>query len=598
MYTLKSIAQRGSMLGAAVALVAAAVVPSAAVFADALNPLTDRSLMLSSSAPGYIDTDGSNYSNAQQNPASAGNPNVPGTYAPAGSGPNGKKTGETFSFKVSSAGVVKGLSFQYCTTAAGLCKAPGNNSGDARDTDRQGNSVAHPAGKSDLDIVGTFTPQAASTAPAVPTFSSQYEGISPAEPQEADYTDGAADADYIADMALYDAYQIDYDAYLAGAGNVDAGKFSVRVNGASAGTGWTMKARNAEDNSWLNGGSPSQDGLTGKNNYMTLSSASGTTLSAGDKVEVIFAASESVYITNPGEGSFFVKINTYNSDEEATLYTDKVPLSTPNPNVIDGGVTVANVMADSIHIVTKVLETMSFSVGIQNPDTVDRDGSTATQHGTCEPISQTSTVTGLSNNRINLGNPNAESSLETGTAYDANSYWRLSSNSSGGASVYYSGTTLSNTSGDQIADMETEQLSNPGTEQFGLGFVDAGTENFALANDTFQAGWVTPRSYPFITLDTQTGAPYNTLASQPASIGYDEATGRINVGAAGPATEPIEAKFKFLKSSLTIPEPIAQQNEQVISCATAKMRYVANIGADTPAGVYTTKVNYLAAPQY
>ncbi len=36
----------------------------------------------------------------------------------------------------------------------------------------------------------------------------------------------------------------------------------------------------------------------------------------------------------------------------------------------------------------------------------------------------------------------------------------------------------------------------------------------------------------------------------------------------------------------------------VISCATAKMRYIANIGADTPAGVYTTKINYLAAPQY
>jgi len=28
------------------------------------------------------------------------------------------------------------------------------------------------------------------------------------------------------------------------------------------------------------------------------------------------------------------------------------------------------------------------------------------------------------------------------------------------------------------------------------------------------------------------------------------------------------------------------------------MRYIGNIAATTPAGIYTTKINYIAAPQY
>ena len=85
MYQLKSIARRGSLLSAAAALLVAAVAPAVPAFADALNPLTDRSLTLSSSAPGWDNTDGS------------GN----ATYAPPNSGANGQKSGNTFSFKVS-----------------------------------------------------------------------------------------------------------------------------------------------------------------------------------------------------------------------------------------------------------------------------------------------------------------------------------------------------------------------------------------------------------------------------------------------------------------------------------------------------------------
>ena len=503
MYTLKTIARRGTALGMAASLLVAAVMPAAAVFADALNPLTERSLLLSSSAPGYQSTDG------------AGNP----TYAPAGSGPNGTKTGETFTFTVSTQSPpdVKGFSFQYCTVAAGLCRAPGNNAGDAdpdRDgvgvgidvSDRQDNATGHPLGTSDLDVAGVFTQAGFGASAGVPAA---------------------------------------------------AGEFSIAVDTGSgfnetAVDDWTMERFNAESEGWVDGGSPEQDGLTGKYNYIALHSATGVSLNAGDKVQIVFEPSDTVYITNPGAGSFFVKINTYDTNDYADAvdtdgdagdgsqgFTHITPL-VDTTHVIDGGVTVANVMTDSIHIVTKVLETMSFSVGIQNPDTVDREetqgGDESVQHGRCETILQTNSITGLTNNRLNLGNPNAEYSLETDTAWDVHSYWRLSSNSSGGATVYYSGDTLANTSGDKILDMQSEAGSNPGSEQFGLGFVDASLDTFANAgdgNDTFASGWGV-RSYPFKTVSTQTGATgigtenYDTLAAQTVSTGYDEATGTIN----------------------------------------------------------------------
>lgn len=557
MYTLKSIAKRGSALGGIFAILVATILPTTAVFADALNPLTERSLMLSSSAPGFMDTDGSGNSAATPN-------SIGENYAPAGSGPNGKKTGETFTFKTSSDATVttvKGLSLQYCTTAAGLCQSPGDNgelvpgytgnSGDPGDFrngvyDGDTNTTGRPANvqttpneaagghvnqKSDLDFVGTFT-----------------EGTGP-------------------------------------------GTYEVKVDGSTT-TGWTMVADNLED-------SAHTGALTGKNNYITLTKAAGESIAAGKVVQIIFHPSETIYITNPGSKEFFVKINTYSSDTNLIgSQNDPTPLDDSDHTVIDGGVTVANVMTDSIHITTKVLETMSFSVGTQNRDTVDIGSGQL--HGKCDPI------LAPNNNRLNLGNPNAEYSLETGKAWDVYSYWRLSSNSSGGATVYYSGDTLRNTVGDHIAEVPTETVSTPGTEQFGLGFVNPGfgaaawedTKDTGAA--TWAAGYQDPNSYPFRTLGSQIGVtPFNNdpLAPQSAANDYDDAQGTI-YDDSGATVAPGTAKFKFLASSLTVPERIAQENETVISCATAKMRYVGNIGADTPAGVYTTKINYLAAPQY
>ncbi len=524
MATFKSLIQRGSLLGATGALVLAAIAPAATAFAEsALNPLTERSLLLSSSAPGYIDTDGSNNSTAAPNASN-------GTLAPAGSGPNGKKTGQTFTFRASSSSSsIDKISLQYCTVAAGLCQSPGTNLGDARpaEDDRETNAVAHANNRSDFQITGNFA-------------------------------EGSDAMSYVPGSPV---------STMTGGGT-----FQVLVGpnegSLTAVSGWSFAATNLEDDGF-NGSHPVMGNrLSGARNFIELTRSTGTSINNGDIVRVVFRPNESVYMTNPGDHEFFVKINTY-----------------AGAGVVNGGVTVANVMTDSIHITTKVLETMSFSVGTRNPDTVaGRPG-----YGTCDPITE--------NAQIRLGEAAAEYSLSTSTAYDEYSYWRLSSNSSGGATVYYSGYTLANTVGDEIRPLTTKGYSLPGTEQFGLGFVDAGLDTLAPDFSTListDPDYKTPTSYPFITVAGQaSGAPFNTLTAQATSNDYADATGTLQTGTAAGT-----AQFKFLKSSLTIPEPIAKQNETVVSCSTAKMRYVANIAADTPAGVYTTKINYLAAPQY
>ena len=534
-FTLKSIARRSTMLVAAGALVVATFAP-AAVFADALNPLTERSLLLSSSAPGWQDTDGSGYSTTNPNPGAG--VGIPGTYAPAGAGANGMKTGETFSFKISTAATptrpIKAFSLQYCTSAAGNCQAPGDNTGDARNSDRQTNATALASKKSDFDA-----------------------NLNTANP----------------------------------VGGVD---YKILVGGTEIAnySDWSLGTMNVEDGAH-------SGTLTGKRNYITVSSPTGITAAAANtKVQIIFVASETHYITNPGSGSFFVKMNTWDTN---------VP-GAPTPGVgganfvpggaanIDGGVTVANVMADSIHITTKVLETMSFSVGTDNPDAENylipagepNEGDPdAGRHGSCDIIT--------ANNRIELGNVDAERSLATDRGYGANSFWRLSSNSSGGATVYYSGETLTNTVGDKIKPIgtapNTKTLSNPGTEQFGLAFDMTGVGNKKIDAAEYSASF---------TAAVALLAPYTPgLNVLDKTAAYADGHGSLGIKG-GPAPVSATAQFAFDVNSVKNPVAIADNTVGggVLGCETGKMRYVANIAPDTPAGVYTTKINYLAAPQY
>jgi hypothetical protein len=575
MYKLKSILRRGSLVLTAAIVAAGVVLPAALTHADALNPLTQRSLTLSSSSPGWDYTDGS------------GNT----TYAPPNSGANGKETGNTFAFKVSTDSSVTGtntpiqaMTFQYCTLAAGDCLAPGNDATTgtypnytARAAD---NDAAH---QTDLNIVTGTTKEL--TAPAFSSLFNSTTGDATGVP-----TTDNAQGNYVVLTK-------------------DIGQSSWTQN-----SGWTMAVSNNEDSQAL------AVGATGKNNFITLTNTTGgLSLQSGGAVRVIFFATDTNYVTNPGAGAFFVKINDYNS---ATTLDDTT--------LVDGGVTVANVVNQSIEIQTKVLETMDFSVGTVDPDTLSSTGGATSQlhaangsdsHGQCDAIlpQLTSAGAATNDNVLQMGNTAAENSLSTAHTYSTHSYWRLSSNSSAGATVYYSGQTLSNTEGDQIAAIgTTAEQPHVGTPQFGLA-LDNGTsannwavdyateENPANGFGVFENGADTTATQgvdPTTTSDTSADLDYHpptlypmhpiTVATDPGMpTNYNGGDGNVNSQYGS-----INTDFAFDANSNVAPVAIATDAGQVVDCVTAKVRYIANIAATTPAGIYTTKVNYIAAPQY
>lgn len=584
-YTLKSIVRRGGLLGAAFALFAAAVIPAASTYADALNPLTDRSLSLSSSSPGWDFKDGSGNS----------------TYAPPNSGANGQKAGNTFSFKVStdtsntSGTRIHAITFQYCKTSAGICEGPGDI---VDHTESNAANVVNQ--KSDLEIVTSN--QSELTAGDFST-----------------YVDGTTGN--VKQVPAASTVGKNYVVYYQSAG---VGTTTTSDDTWSLSPDWVMTTAEKQDSN-----------STNKHNYITLvnTGTNAAGFAAGTPVKVVFFATDTNYITNPGSSWFFVKINTY-SDVDTTDATD--PQVDPL-DVIDGGVTVANVMNQSIQITTKVLETMDFSVGTIDPNTLSgAQLSTATNgqtnHTTCDRILTTmnpnDTVAGK--NTLKMGNQSGEFSLETAHTYSTHSYWRLSSNSSAGATVYYSGNTLSNTVGDKIdAIGATKKAPIVGSEQFGLAIANGtGSDVDVPTSVGYKVNYTTEtkagKVYEYGADDAAAGlaafnnaspsgtgvdASFLTDASANASYhypqlyplvpttNYSEGAGTVNLNY-NSGSDPITTKFAFDEGSQTIPVAIATEDQQVVDCVTAKMRYVANIAATTPAGIYTTKVNYIAAPQY
>lgn len=596
-YTLKSVVRRGTMLGAVFAIILAAVAPVASTYADALNPLTDRSLTLSSSAPGWDFKDGS------------GNE----TYADPNSGANGQKTGNTFSFKVSTdttsaTGTGEGLkafTFQYCTRPAGTCTAPGNNG--TVDGTRGSDSFADK--KSDLRVVSTTTPTA--TVNTGDAFFNSTTGVVTTIPNK----DGSQ------------------------------GNFLVMVKqeGASTwtpSTGWVMATDHDEDGQTPTGtSSPAGEGPTGQKNFIKLTNTTDQQLKARSEVKIVFFGTSSNYITNPGEGAFFVKINSYKDD--ATF---------DDSTLVDGGVTVANVMNLGISIQTKVLETMDFSVGTVDPYTLSSDGTadgqlgvasggTRLTHGTCDPVLNSMDPENDKANTLLLGSEAAENSLQTDHTYSTHSYFRLSSNASAGATVYYSGVTLSNTVGDRIAPIGVNKsVASRGSEQFGLALAnnsgvtaspdaeykvnykteratgaiyENGADNAAAGlvalNNVASAGTAGTGTGVDATVQTDWTAGNITNGKLPMlkvnadgttltpELNYREGGGVVNTGV-GYTGDP--AKFAFDDTSNLIPVAIASESSKVVDCASAKVRYIANIAATTPAGIYTTKINFIAAPQY
>lgn len=594
MYTLKSIARRGTALGSAVALVAATLIPTASVFADALNPLTDRSLTLSSSAPGWDFKDGS------------GN----ATYAPPNSGANGKKTGNIFSFKVSTDSVasgnpIKGITLQYCTTPAGNCLAPGDNGYGATTAPsavRVNNSTTTDAARtSDLDIVTSSPSELSALTGTIDPASGETIAIPSATGTGNNFV----------------VYYLDTTDTTAGAG----GTWKIS-------SGWTMTAQNNETFA-------ESDALaTGANNQITLKNSTGQGLTSGQQMKIVFFGTNSNYITNPGSGAFFVRINTYKDDTTLT-----------NANLIDGGVTVANVMNQSIWIQTKVLETMDFSVGTIDPYTLSSGtGSqleTATavsgrKHTPCDRVLTRMNPSDPDQNILKMGDPNGEYSLSTGHTYSTHSYWRLSSNSSAGATVYYSGNTLSNTVGDKIKPIDNGSGNAvapvTGSEQFGLALANGDGTDLVAGPPTTQykvnytredkSGKVyeygaddTASGLVALTADQALGSPTGVPKGLDTTVATDltgvtsyhdpmlypltpKANYRDGAGIVNDDYGTINTQFAFNENSQQIPIALASENSQVVDCVTGKMRYIANIAATTPAGIYTTKINYIASPQY
>jgi len=619
MYKLKQAVKRGSALAGAVGLLAGigtSALPALAS-ADALNPLTQRSLTLSSSSPGWSYLDGS------------GNT----LYAPPNSGANGQKTGNSYTFRMSSTNkTIKAITFLYCTTPAGDCIAPGNDSrGSATGT------ATFTSGSAAVVGVGTLFTTELNVGAKIKTVGNNIYTVSAiadnthltlsanasATESGVAFTYSDADTSSKSDLNIVnDGSQ----AELTGAQwttvsgsanhtpnpNGSQGNFVLLHADSTAGAGAETYNGGGADGAWSwanasNAEVPTK--ISYKNNYMQITSAAGQALSStvGDYFKIIFYGTNANYITNPGMGAFFVRINTYS--DNSTL---------DSTTLVDGGVTVANVMNESITIQTKVLETMDFSVGVKDPDTYNDSVLTARglpAHGQCNTllmadplapgVTDSTTYNAQPHNVLKLGDSAAEYSLKTNQAYTVDSYWRLSSNSSGGATIYYTGHTLTNTENDHINPMNDTTAggtaSIPGTEQFGLGIAqDSGSNpnNYLVDGDTYGVSDGN--------VATSNGDYADFIANGPSATGPDDSYAHLprlypvvpdpnnHYGNASAGTP----KYAFNNNADTYAIPIATESTQVVNCVTAKMRYIANIAATTPAGIYTTKVNYVASPQY
>jgi hypothetical protein len=147
--------------------------------------------------------------------------------------------------------------------------------------------------------------------------------------------------------------------------------------------------------------------------------------------------------------------------------------------------------------------------------------------------------------------------LSFSQAFDAYSYFRVSTNAINGTSLYYSGDTLS-VGGESIdAIGTTAAVSDVGTEQFGLAIDD------------------TEASHSFAELAAT--APYNN--------------------GDGVITDAGDAEFAFDTASTTTPVEIASATQPIV-CDTGAVRYLGNISTVTTPGIYTTTLTYLVTPRY
>lgn len=263
----------------------------------------------------------------------------------------------------------------------------------------------------------------------------------------------------------------------------------------------------------------------------------------GDAIEIDFPVVDG-YFSNPssmGFGTYFVHIATYGTGAAALNGP-----SNDNVGAIDDG-TVTNTTTQAIGIYTRVQETLNFSVE------GDQDGPGGTPDGPSSPMG-TSCPALTTSGQMKMGDNN--NALSTQQTYKAKSYFRLSTNSSQGVSVYYAGDTLRSANNHAINTPWPDRAgSEAGNEQFGIAFDR--TDNVA-ANVGDSSGNLVP------------SAPYENNAN-----GY-----------------------AFDATDATTPKQLAYKLSGGVSCDTGAIEYIANIAPDTPAGIYQTKINYIASPRY
>lgn len=305
------------------------------------------------------------------------------------------------------------------------------------------------------------------------------------------------------------------------------------VTGAALGTptgltGWSLgTAGNAPTNTWSNGAS-----TTGGRIRITRTNA--TNVSSNTQVTIPFTG-----ITNPttANTTFYVRMVAYTDTGWTTSR--------------DTG-SVASATAQQIAITAKVQETLNFSVGstLTDPST------------TCAPFTDGGTIA--------LGDA-TNGTLSFQQAYDAHSYFRVSTNANNGTLIYYSGDTLKSGS---------NQVNSSGLVAGGTSS-KVGTSQFGLAIDSSDNA---TGGYSFTSLAANNGSNISGHL-------YDYSQG------AGTIANNGTAKFQFDTASATTPDPIAIASS-TITCDTGSVRYVGNISTTTPPGIYTTKISYLAVPTY
>jgi hypothetical protein len=310
---------------------------------------------------------------------------------------------------------------------------------------------------------------------------------------------------------------------------------SATVSGSGlGGSGWALDTATA--NPTITGYGTCNGGGTTRSNCVLLKPSSTGANTGTPTVTIDYGGGASNYVTNPttDNNTFYVRIVVFSG----TSYS----------GVIDNGA-VANSTAQQIDITAKVQETLNFSVG----STVTAPGANG-----CTAFSDSGALT--------LGDSNGVLSFTQ--AYDAHSYFRVSTNANGGTGIYYSGDTLKNSTG-------TGTITSIG-ESAGGTSSDVGAAQFGLAIDSS---------------DTQSGSGYSftNLASITAPNTYAAGDGTITDGGT--------AKFQFNTGSVTTPVQIASASGP-ITCDTGSVRYLGNISTTIPPGIYTTTITYLAVPTY